>query len=236
MTNQDQHHRPAPFGTPDTPHVAVRGQATLEAEPELAHIGITITARATDHRTALNDLAHRNTTTLDLIKSYGHAIEKLETSTLVITPELGRGRNERIRTYHGRVHIGATLNDFTALGDLTTRLSTAELTRIDGPHWSLRPDSPTYRTARTQAVRDAVQRAKEYAEALNARVLALLDLADDGLEAARVHAAHRGYAPIAPGAAPGGAEHTPAIDLEPARQTVHAQVTAHFTMTPPDLG
>jgi hypothetical protein len=39
-------------------------------------------------------------------------------------------------------------------------------------------------------------------------------------------------------AAPGSAaqDTAPAIDLEPERQTVYAQVTAHFTMTAPDLG
>jgi uncharacterized protein len=237
MTTPDHDRPTTPFGTADAPHVAVRGEATLEVEPELARIGITVSARTNDRRTALDDLTRRNTAVLDLVKSYGDAVEKLETSALVITPELGKGRGERVRTYHGRVHIGATLSDFTALGDLTTRLSTIDLTRVDGPRWSLRPDSAAYRAARTEAVRDAVQRAKEYAQALDARVVALLDLADQGIDAVRVHTPHHAYGaamPPAPGSA--GPQYTPVIDLEPERQTVHAQVTAHFTMTPPDLG
>lgn len=224
-----------PHGTPDAPHVAVRGEASLEAEPELARIAITVSARATDRAAALEDLARRNTDVLDLVKSYGDAVEKLETSALVITPELGKGRGERVRTYHGRVHIAATLRDFTALGDLTTRLSVLDLTRVDGPWWSLRPDSPAYRAARTQAVGDAVQRAKEYAQALGARLVALLELADQGLGASSGQRMNRAFAPA--GAQPqSGQEQLPVIDLEPERQTVHAQVTAHFTMTPPDLG
>lgn len=224
-------------GTPQAPHVAVRGEATLEVEPELARIDITVSARTTDRRAALDDLTRRNAAVLDLVKGYGETVEKLDTSALVITPELGKGRGERVRTYHGRVHIAATLSDFTALGDLTTRLSTLDLTRVDGPHWTLRHDSAVYRAARTQAVRDAVLRAKEYAEALGARVVALLELADQGLDAVRVHSANRvayGKAAPAPGSAP--SEYVPVIDLEPERQTVRAQVTAHFTMTPPDLG
>lgn len=222
-------------GTPDAPHVAVRGEATLEVEPELARIGITVSARASDRRAALDDLARRNTAVLDLVKSYGEAVDTIDTSALVITPELGKGRGERVRTHHGRVHIQATLNDFGALGDLTTRLSALDLTRVDGPHWSLRPDSPVHRTARTQAVRDAVQRAKEYAEALGASITALLEIADQGLDAPRVHAGHRAFGPL--GSARSSAEEDPAvIDLEPERQTVYAQVTAHFTMTAPDLG
>ncbi|MEU1410514.1 SIMPL domain-containing protein [Streptomyces sp. NPDC005731] len=71
-----------------------------------------------------------------------------------------------MHAYHGHVHLSAELNDFTALGELTTRLADLELTRVDGPWRALRPDSPTHRAARQQAVREAVQRAREYAETL----------------------------------------------------------------------
>lgn len=224
-----------PYGTPEVPRVAVRGEARLEVDPEIARIGITVSARGTDRRTALEDLTRRNAAVLDLIKSYGDPVEKLETGAFSITPELTRhGRGERIRAYHGRVHITAELNDFTALGELTTRLADLELTQVDGPWWALRPTSPAHGQARRQAVLEAVQRAREYAEALGARLAALVELADLGAENA---------APFA--GTPGGmrtmafsaAEDTgaPPLDLEPQRQTVYAQVNARFTMTPPQL-
>ncbi|MCQ4046138.1 SIMPL domain-containing protein [Streptantibioticus rubrisoli] len=225
---------PAPQDQPhqNAPRLGVRGEAHTEAEPELARITITVNARGTDRRAALDDLTRRNNTVLDLIRTHPEAIEKTQTSALVITPELAKGRGERIRSYHGRVQLDVTLNDFTALGELITRLTELDLTRIDGPWWSLRPDSPAYRTARTQAVHDAVRRAREYAEALGGEVTALLELADTGVESSAAHH-NRSFAPAAPGGTAGA--QTPAITLEPQRQTVHAQVTAHFTMTPPDL-
>lgn len=228
----------APYGTPETPRVAVRGEARLEFDPEIARIGVAVSARGTDRRTALDDLTHRNTAVLDLIKSYGDAVEKLETGAFSITPELTRhGRAERIRAYHGRVHITAELSDFTALGELTTRLADLELTRVDGPWWALRPDSPAHGEARRQAVLEAVQRAREYAEALGARLAALVELADLGAENAvgyGVPPAPGGMRMAAYGAAD-SAEMAPALDLEPQRQTVYAQVNARFTMTPPVL-
>lgn len=227
-----------PYGTPEVPRVAVRGEARLEVDPEIARIGITISARGTDRRTALDDLTRRNNTVLDLIKSYGDPVEKLETGAFSITPELTRhGRAERIRAYHGRVHITAELNDFTTLGELTTRLADLELTQIDGPWWALRPTSPAHGEARRQAVLEAVQRAREYAEALGAHLAALVELADLGAENATPF----------PQAAPGAGMRTmafstsaedagpPPLDLEPQRQTVYAQVNARFTMTPPQL-
>ncbi|MET7596159.1 MULTISPECIES: SIMPL domain-containing protein [unclassified Streptomyces] len=218
--------------TPDAPHLTVRGEAHLETEPELARIGITLTARGTDRRATLADLTRRNTTTLDLVKTYGDAVEHLETSALTITPELTRhGRGERVRAHHGHLHLTAELNDFTALGELTTRLADLDLTRIDGPWWTLRPTSPAHKQARQQAVHDAVQRAREYAEALGTTLTALLDLTDTEPEPA--HPLDRAMRTMTY-----GAENTdgPApLDLEPQRRHIHAQVTARFTMAPPNL-
>ena len=227
-----------PYGTPDAPRIAVRGEAHLEVDPEIARIGITVSARGTDRRSALDDLTQRNTTVLNLVKSYGEAVERLETGALSIAPELTRhGRGERVRAYHGHVHLTAELTDFTALGELTSRLADLDLTRIDGPWWALRPDSPAHRDARRQAVREAVQRAREYAEALGTTLAALVELADVGAEAAQPmdygvqsrslrRAAFAG-AEVADEAAP--------LDLEPQRQQVFAQVNARFTMVPPKL-
>ncbi|MFE3324051.1 SIMPL domain-containing protein [Streptomyces sp. NPDC059176] len=227
----------APYGTPETPRIAVRGEARIEVDPEIARIGVTVSARGTDRRSALDDLTRRNTHVLDLIKTYGTAVEKLETGAFSISPELSRhGRGERVRAYHGRVHITAVLSDFTALGELTTRLADLDLTRVDGPWWSLRPDSPAHGEARRQAVVEAVQRAREYAEAVGARLAALVELADLGAEAPTSYAMPPAQGAMRSAAFAGSAaEAAPALDLEPERQTVYAQVNARFTMTPPQL-
>ncbi|CAM5342621.1 SIMPL domain-containing protein [Streptomyces viridochromogenes] len=225
----------APYGTPDAPHIAVRGEAHLEVEPEIARIGVTVASRGKDRRTALDDLTRRNAAVLDLLKSYGDAVEHLETGALTLSPELkDKGRGERVHTHHGSVHLTADLNDFTALGELTTRLADLDLTRVDGPWWALRPDSPAHRQARRQAVHEAVQRAREYAEALGAGLTALLELADTDTgpdspappRAGRTRSLAYAAAEDAP-AAP--------LDLEPQRQHVVARVDARFTMTPPRL-
>ncbi|MBH1936331.1 SIMPL domain-containing protein [Streptomyces sp. AV19] len=227
---------PLPYGTPGTPRLAVRGEAHLEVEPEIARLGITISARGTDRHKALDDLTRRNNHVIDLLKSHGDAVEKIETSTITITPQLNdKGRHERIRAYRGHVHLAATLGDFTVLGELTTRLADLELTRLDGPWWDLRNDSPAHREARRRAVHDAVQRAREYAEALGSRLVALVELADTEAE----HAGPMGPVPRPAAGAMrsagygGGAPAT--LDLEPQRQTVYAQVNARLTMTPPVL-
>ncbi|MFD9032975.1 SIMPL domain-containing protein [Streptomyces sp. NPDC059567] len=220
-----------PHPTPEAPQVAVRGEARLEVDPEVARIAVTVSARGTDRSATLADLTRRNALALDLAKSYGEAVEKLETGAFSITPEPGKhGRGERIRAYQGRVLLTVELSDFTALGELTTRLADLDLTRVDGPWWALRPDSPSYAEARRTAVDEAVQRARAYAAALGTTLAALLELSDTGL--------------VPPPAALGGmrmafaaesVDVPPPLDLEPQRQTVTAEVTARFTMAPPAL-
>ncbi|MDI9885465.1 SIMPL domain-containing protein [Streptomyces sp. HNM0645] len=228
---------PAPYGTPEIPRVAVRGEARLEVDPEIATIGVTVSARGTDRRGALDDLTRRNGQVLELVRSYGDAVERLETGAFSISPEPARhGRGERVRAYHGRVHLTAVLADFTALGELTTRLADLDLTRVDGPWWALRPDSPAHGEARRQAVLAAVQRAREYAAALGARLAALVELADLGAEAPAPQGMPPATGALRSAAFAGATgEEAPALDLEPQRQTVYAQVNARFTMTPPEL-
>ncbi|MEW2394830.1 SIMPL domain-containing protein [Streptomyces sp. NPDC046862] len=224
-----------PYGTPDAPRIAVRGEAQLEVDPEIARIGVTVGARGKDRRSALDDLTRRNASVLDLVKGYGDAVERVETGAFSITPELTKhGRGERVHAYHGRVRITAELTDFTALGELTTRLADLELTSVDGPWWALRPASPAHRRARQQAVREAVLRAREYAEALGTTLAALVELADIGAEDAQPYASPPGRMRSMAYAADAGDEAAP-LDLEPQRQRVHAQVNARFTMAPPRL-
>ncbi|MFG2331273.1 SIMPL domain-containing protein [Streptomyces sp. NPDC048604] len=217
---------------PQSPRVTVRGEARLEVDPELARIGVTVGARGTDRDNTLRDLTRRNTEALELIKSYGDAVERLETGAFTLTPEPARhGRGERVRAYSGRVHLTAELTDFTALGELATRLAEHELTRVDGPWWTLRPDSPAYARVRRLAVRAAVQRAREYAEALGTTLDALLELSDTGTDL--IPPPQAGGLRMAFAAE--AVEPTPPLTLEPQLQTASAEVTARFTLHPPTL-
>ncbi|MEX0174324.1 SIMPL domain-containing protein [Streptomyces sp. LMG1-1-1.1] len=221
--------------TPEAPQVTVRGEGRLEVEPELARIWLTVSARGTDRAETLADLTRRNTHVLDLVKALGDTVEKLETGSFSLAPELTRkGRGERVHAYTGRVRVTAELTDFTALGELVTRLADLDMTSVEGPWWDLRPASPAYAEARRLAVDEAVQRARAYAAALGTSLASLLELSDAGLaQPPTPRRAGFGAAAVAYSAEAAG--ETPALDLEPQRQTVTAEVVARFTMRPPAL-
>ncbi|MEW2356741.1 SIMPL domain-containing protein [Spirillospora sp. NPDC029432] len=221
----------------NAPLISVRGEAVLEVEPEIAHLSVHVQSQERDRRQALDRLVERNQQALDLIKSYGDAVEKLETGGLSITPQLKYRRREGdIRAYQGTVWIRLVIADFAVLGELVTRLGDVERAYVHGPDWGLRRDSEVYKRAARQAANEAVERARSYAEALGARLTGLVELADEGLTS---DSATRGAQPVslmaAPAAAMEGTE-PPAIDLEPATQIVRAAVEARFTATAPELG
>jgi hypothetical protein len=214
------------------PLISVRGEATLEVEPEIAVVSVVVQARDRDREKVLRRLADRNKQLTGLIKGYGEAVEKLESGSVHVRPELKDKRaGERVAGYLAQTGLRVTIRDFTVLGELVVSLADTELVTVDGPWWSLRPDSPAYREARLAAARDATARAGEYAEAFGGRLDDLLEAADTGMLTVTAGTEHRSWAVSSGFARPESSQ--PELDLEPAKQTVSAQVDARFTMTRP---
>jgi uncharacterized protein YggE len=220
---------------PAEPVISVRGEATLEVEPEIAVVCVAVLARDADRHRAVELLAGRSSRVSDMIKGFGEAIEKLESQPVAVQPVFkdGRGR-EKVSGYSARAGFTVTVSDFAVLGELVTGLADADLVTVTGPDWRLRPDSPVYRAARLAAAKDATRRAGEYAEAFGGRISGLVEAADSGMMGDAGHARFMAVARRAPAAAMAG--EAPEFDFEPAMQTVSAQVEARYTMTPPHFG
>jgi len=220
------------------PVISVRGEAWLEADPEIAVVSIAVQARDRDRRAVLDRLVSRNRQVLDLVREYGDAVEKLESGPASAHPEFKpKGDRERVAGYAGQASVQVTVRDLSVLGELVARLAELELVTIAGPWWALRPDSPVYREARVAAARDASRRAGEYAAAFGGRLGELIEAADTGLLTSQWNpqAGAPGPRAFAAAARMGGgyAEEAPSLDLEPVRQSVTAQVEARFTMMLP---
>lgn len=216
------------------PVISVRGEASLEVEPEVAVVWVAVEARDADRHRAVARLAGRTGQVGDTIKGFGEAVEKLESQPVIVQPVFKDGKaREKVSGYTARAGFAVTVRDFAVLGEFVTGLSDADLVTVTGPDWRLRPDSPVYRAARIAAAKDATRRAGEYAEAFGGRITGLVEAADTGLLAAQ----HRpvAFAARAGSMASGGYE-GPTFDFEPAKQTVTAQVEARYTMTAPQFG
>ncbi|MET8308907.1 SIMPL domain-containing protein [Micromonospora sp. NPDC005173] len=211
----------------DGPVVQVRGEAYREVPPELARFAVTATARDRDREATLTRLAERAAAIRVLLDGAGPVVARRETGDLRVRPETRRS-GERVVAWHGSVTTTVTVTDFTALGELMLRLADQDQVEVAGPWWELRPDSPAHREARHAAITDALQRAREYAEALGAQVTSLIELADAG-PADRPMFARAAFDV-------GSAGGPPELELDPQPQTVQAAVQARFTISDPVLG
>ena len=217
--------------------ISVRGEAMLLVDPEVADLTVVITSQARDRREAFERLVKRNDEVLELVRSYGDSVERVESTGVSVAPELRKGKDEKIRSYSGAVRVRVTVADLAILGELVARLAEFEAATIEGPQWRLRRSSPVYREARGRAVAEAVTRARDYAEAVGSRITGLIELADLGLTTSAVPPKdmtlggvfHASRALSAPAPEP------PALDLEPQQQTVFASVEARFNAAQPDL-
>jgi uncharacterized protein YggE len=209
----------------EQPMVVVRGEAVREIPPELAVFSVTVSARDRDRQTTLTRLTDRAAALRSALDDYPDAVERQETGTVQIYPELKRG--ERVSAYVGSVTTTVTVTDFAALGELMLRLGDQDQTSVSGPWWQLRPGSRASADVRKEAITDALRRAKEYAQAVGAEVDRLIEIVDEGAGQAQ---------PLMMRASFGAAEavSTPLqLEIDPQLQTVHASVIVRVAITEP---
>ena len=207
--------------------VVVRGEAVREVPPELAMLSVTVSARDSDRQTTLTRLTERAAELRSHLDDFPEAVERRETGGVQIHPELKR-RGERVVAYAGSVTTSVTVTDFAALGDLVLRLGNLEQTSLSGPWWQLRPGSRAGADVRRAAIDDALQRAREYAEAVGARVDRLLEILDEGAGGGGMPMMRAAKAFDAMEVGDG-----PELEIEPQHQTVHAAVVVRVAITEP---
>jgi uncharacterized protein YggE len=193
-------------------------------EPEIADIEATVRGRGRDRQTALERCTRRQTEVTAVVTAAGDAVETVATTGVAVHPEVSDGGPP---TSVASVHTRLTVARLDDVGDLLLELGALDDVDVFGPMWRLRPQSPVYEEARLAAVRDAVRRARQYASAFGAELLAVLAVSDAGLSGGNARFA----APMAAMARFESAE--PAFDLAPAPQEVHGAVEVRFAMSQP---
>jgi uncharacterized protein YggE len=210
---------------PEQPMISVRGEAFREVPPELAVISVTVSARGRNRQDTLDRLTELEAQLRTALDAYPDAIERRETAGVKVFPGIKRGGT--VSGYTGQVTTTVTVTDFAVLGELLLRLGNQEQTAVAGPWWQLRPGGTAGSEVRREAITDALNRAREYAGVVGARVARLVEIVDESAEGAH---------PMMRAAAFSGApESDVALVIDPQQQTVRAAVTVRVTITKPTL-
>jgi uncharacterized protein YggE len=213
----------------DMPTIAVRGEATIEVDAETAEFTATVELQDRDRVSALNRVAERVAALRAVLDRFSNAIERHETSSLAVNAAMhDPGKNAEILRYHGNATTNVVVGDLDVVGDMMLAIASLDEIGVWGPSWSVRPASPVHRTARHAAISDAITRARDYAAALGADIVGLVELSDAGVTSGRQNLTMMRSA-AANQAGP------PHLDLDPKRQRIHASIEARFTISEPTI-
>ncbi|MEV6521688.1 SIMPL domain-containing protein [Longispora sp. NPDC051575] len=218
----------------ETVLLTVRGEAVLEAEPELAAVTVTLAAQDRDRPQVVARLDAAVAALGAMLDRYPGAVDVREFGSVSVLPEGERKRSG----FSGSARVILSVVDFALLGELVSYAAGDEGVSLGGVRWTLSPDSPVYARARRAALADAAARARDYAEALDATVVRLVEVADEGLtsglawQGARVEGV--AYAASGSGSFAGAAYGKGSgPGMEPQRQRIRAVVEARYTLSPP---
>jgi uncharacterized protein YggE len=205
------------------PLVTVRGEAQLEAPPDLATLSVTLHASGDTAAAVRTRLATGSSQIAELVRAHAEALDHSSTSGLHVAPVFGRRTPARVSGYTGTLTAQLVLHDFDALSPVVLAATKLPDSQVDGPWWSLRADNPIHRQVRIAAIADARTRAADYAAAFDATLAGLVEVSD-------LESGFGGGGGMRAFAMAKGAEDDRAIDFEPALQSVSGQVTVRFAL------
>ena len=213
--------------TDQTPRVVVRGETTLRVRPSHATLSITATARDKRRDRALALLGDLQRGVTELLTAHAELVTRSSTASVGVHPE--QAERNRISGYRASVTTQVRVDDVDRVGELAVAAAALEGCSLWGPSWRLDADDPAHAQARTEAIGEAVTRARGYASAVGSTLTGLVELRDVGTGAPApamlMAASARGVRASA----------APELDLEPTLQEVHGAVEAVFLISTPDL-
>jgi uncharacterized protein YggE len=154
----------------DARMISVMGQGTVEAVPDMATISIGVTQEADEAAAALAATSARVRDVLSRMESEGIASRDMQTQGLSLQPIWSNMRGDadmppRIVGFVARNGVVVRVRDLAALGRILDLTVQDGANGFDGLLFGLQDPEPVQAEARKAAVRDAMQRAADLAEA-----------------------------------------------------------------------
>lgn len=165
--------------------ISVMGQGTVEAVPDMATISIGVTQEANEAAAALAATSARVRDVLSRMEAEGIASRDMQTQGLSLQPIWSNMRGDtdmppRIVGFVARNGVVVRVRDLAALGrilDLTVQDGAND---FDGLLFGLQDPEPVQAEARKAAVRDAMQRAADLAEAAGVTLGPIRSITESG--------------------------------------------------------
>lgn len=160
----------APAWAQDQRVISVTGEASVEAAPDMATIRLGVTNEAPEAGTAMEATSVAVRAVIDRLSAQGIADRDIQTSGFSLQPVWsGRGPNNsetpEITGFFARNGVTVRVRDLTALGGILDAVVQDGANTFNGLEFGLQAPEPLESEARQAAVKDAMARAEELAEA-----------------------------------------------------------------------
>jgi uncharacterized protein YggE len=159
----------------------VRGVGDARTSPDEASVTLSIEAVEQTAAAALAKVAERTRAVVELCESLGIEPAARVTTGASVAEHGEHDREGRWqhRGYRAWNQVAARVGEASVVGELIAGAVDRRV-QVNGPAWTIAPDNPAHVAACREAALDARRRAEAYAEALGARVGALVAVRDPG--------------------------------------------------------
>lgn len=161
--------------------VLVTGDAIVRAQPDTAILMISVVTQAKQALDAQQQNAVKSDAVVRAIKAAVPGAE-VKTSGYSLQPQRVYRENQppTINGYEARNTVTVTLSDLTKVGSVIDTSGQAGANDINSIAFTLRQDRPARDQALKDATREAISKAQVMAQALNGRVVRIVELQEEG--------------------------------------------------------
>jgi uncharacterized protein len=161
--------------------ILVSGDSIVKAQPDTAILMISVVTQAKQALDAQQQNAVRSDAVVRAIKAAVPGAE-VKTSGYSLQPQRVYRENQppTITGYEARNAVTVTLGDLTKVGTVIDASSQAGANDISSISFTLRQDRPAKDQALKDATREALSKAQVIAQALNGRVVRIVEVQEEG--------------------------------------------------------
>lgn len=173
---QAQENNISPTGT----RLDISAQSTLQARPDIATLQIGVVTKAQTADQARKDNAQKMNAAFAILKEKKIDSQDYQTTGLNLSPDYVYEKNQapRIAGYQASNNLTVKIRDLDKVSDVIDALVASGVNQINGPNFSVEKPEIFLNRARQDAMKQADERARVYAEATGLRITRIVSISE----------------------------------------------------------
>lgn len=164
------------------PHIKVTGQGQVAAAPDMATVTLGVTTQADTAQAAMEANSTELTRVMDRLSGAGIAPADIQTTGLQLNPNWvqGEGDTRRIDGYTAENMLSVRVRQMDGLGGVLDAAVADGANTLNGISFDLADPKPVMDEARKRAVEDAMDRARQLADASGVTLGRIVSISEGG--------------------------------------------------------